>query len=143
MEKKINAGKMYLIIVGIITVGSILATYIRIIVQKNYTIESQVDCDPYVHNCFVWRCDPESIVEGEGCTGDSKIDTQYYNLVKRIATNIPRCDPDKDENCLPMLCGKSEKKCESIFCVENDPLGECSNPIEYAKNNPPEEVEQE
>lgn len=142
MAKKIPAGKMYLIIVGIIMVGSILATYTRIIIQKNYTIESQVDCDPYVHNCFVWRCDPESIVEGEKCTGDPKIDIQYYNLVKRIASNIPRCDPDKDENCLPMLCDKSEKKCESIFCVENDIRGECSDPIIFSENNPPEETEQ-
>jgi hypothetical protein len=136
MEKKINAGKLYLIIVGIILIGSILATFIRIVILKNYTIESQIGCDPYMQNCFVWRCDPAAIVEEEKCTGDPKKDIQYYALVKRIATNIPLCDPDRDEDCLPMLCGKSEKKCESIFCVENDPLGECSNPIEYTRNNP-------
>jgi hypothetical protein len=138
-----RADKTFFIIFGLLLFGSIFFTYYRIMIQKNYVVEAQVDCDPYAQKCFVWECDPASTVPGESCTGDPEEDSWYYNLAKRNAANIPLCDPEKDENCTPMVCDPSrEKDCEEVYCdavtkVEQEV--ECSDPVEYTKENPPEE----
>ena len=137
-----RANKTFFIIFGLLLFGSIFFTYYRIMIQKNYVVEAQVDCDPYTQKCFVWECDPASTVPGEACTGDPEEDVWYYNLAKRNAANIPLCDPEKDESCAPLLCEPGEKDCEEIYCNEENKLEqevECNDPVEYAKNNPPEE----
>jgi len=137
-----RADKIFFIIFGLLLFGSVFFTYYRIMLQKNYVVEAQVDCDPYTQKCFVWECDPASTIPGEACTGDPEEDSWYYNLAKRNAANIPLCDPEKDESCTPMLCESGEKDCEEIYCNEENKLEqevECNDPEEYAKNNPPEE----
>lgn len=124
----------------IISVG---ATYWRIMIQKDYIIESQVDCDPYAEACFVWECDPDSDIEGEKCTGDPESDIWYFKVAKRNAGKIPLCDPNTDEACQPMLCEPGEKDCEEIFCAEDlleaQYASGCVDPVKYAEENPVEE----
>jgi hypothetical protein len=141
-EKEVRSGKIFFLVFGLIIFTSVFATYYRIMIQKNYTIEAQVDCDPYEKACFVWQCDPESDVEGEACTGDPELDVWYYNLAKRSASKIPLCDPATDETCTPMLCEPEEKDCVEIFCNEENKLeqeAECNDPEKYTLENPPEE----
>jgi hypothetical protein len=140
-----RAEKIFFIILGLLIFGSVTVTYYRIMIQKNYIIEAQADCDPYVQKCFVWQCDPASDVDGEKCTGDAEADIWYYELVERNASKIPLCDPN-DENCKALECEDGELECQYIFCDDKTKLAqevECSDPVEYAKNNPPEEEEDE
>ncbi|MDO9231116.1 MAG: hypothetical protein Q7U36_01385 [bacterium] len=150
MDKK---NKIFFIVAFLLLFGSVGATYLRIVVFKNYIVEAQVDCDPETEKCFVWECDPESSVEGEACTGDAENDIWYYQLVRRKAYNIPLCNPDEDENlpageagCVPMECdAETEKDCETIFCNDENKLEqevECSDPVEYLLSNPIEEEEE-
>ena len=67
MDKK---NKIFFIVVFLLLFGSVGATYLRIVVFKNYIVEAQADCDPETEKCFVWECDPASAVEGEACSGD-------------------------------------------------------------------------
>lgn len=147
MDKK---NKIFFIVLFLLIFGSIGATYLRIVVFKNYIVEAQVDCDPETEKCFVWECDPASTVEGEACTGDAENDTWYYQLVKRKAYNVPLCNPDEDENlpageaeCVPMECdATTEKDCEIIFCDDENKIEqevECSDPAQYLLDNPAEE----
>jgi hypothetical protein len=136
------ADKIFFIIFGFLLFGSVFFTFYRTIIAKDYIVEAQVDCDPYEKACFVWECDPASTVEGEACTGDPEKDIWYYNLAKRNAANVPLCDPEKDESCAPLLCEPGEKDCEEIYCNQENKLeqeAECNDPLEYTKNNPPEE----
>ena len=136
MDKK---SKIFFIIFGLLIVGSVFATYYRTVIAKNYIIEAQTDCDPYTQKCFIWQCDPSSNVDGEKCIGDAEKDTWYYNLVERNASRIPFCDP-KDENCDTLKCSVNEPDCQYIFCDEKTKVAqkvECSDPVEYAKENPP------
>jgi hypothetical protein len=141
-EKETKSGKIFFIIFGLLIFGSVFATFYRTVIKKNYTVEAQTDCDPYTQKCFVWQCDPASDVEGEKCTGDAEKDIWYYKLSRRNASKIPLCDPNKDENCTPMICDTSEKDCEEIFCDDETKVAqevECRDPVEYTRDNPLEE----
>ena len=137
-----RSGKLFFIILGLLIAGSVFATYYRVVIKKNYIIESQVDCDPYTQKCFIWKCDPASDVDGEKCTGDAEKDIWYYKLARRNASKIPLCDSKTDENCKPMVCDSKEKDCAEVFCDDKNKIEqktECNDPIEYTKENPPEE----
>ncbi|NTW27127.1 MAG: hypothetical protein HGA36_02285 [Candidatus Moranbacteria bacterium] len=140
MDKK---SKILLWVIALLIVGSVGATYWRIMIKKDYIIESQIDCDPYENKCFVWECDPESSVEGEACTGDPESDIWYFQVAKRNAANISLCDPETDENCDPWTCAEDEKDCSEIFCdeanMEEQFAASCNDPAQYVIDNPIEE----
>ncbi len=140
MDKK---SKILVVVFFLLIIGSVAFTYYRIMIKKDYLISSQVDCDPYTENCFIWNCDPESTVEGEACTGDPEADVWYYKMAERNASRIPLCDPETDENCQPFLCDSGELECAETLCsAETVAEGEtCNDPVEYALNNPVEEEE--
>lgn len=140
--KNSRANKILFAVVGLAIILSVGATYWRTMVKKDYIISSQVDCDPATEKCFIWKCNTALMEGGEGaCTGNEDEDIWYYKNAQRKAYNIPLCDPEKDENCLPFQCNEGEKDCQETLCDEtNVPEGEsCNNPEEYVKNNPEEE----
>ncbi len=138
MPQTNKKSKIIIIIFGLLIVGAVALTYWRIMIKKDYIIEAQTDCDPYTQSCFIWKCDPNSNVEGEGCTGDAENDIWYYNIVKRNASRIPLCDL-KDENCQALVCGENEPECEQIFCNDENKKEqgvECNDPVKYTEENP-------
>lgn len=140
MDKK---SKIFFAIMGLLILASVGATYWRIMVKKDYLIEAQTDCDPYVDQCFIWECDPESDVEGEACTGDPETDAPwYFQVIRRNASNVPLCDPN-DEECDALVCGENEPECEYEFCTEENMEEQyavaCNDPEQYALDNPEEE----
>lgn len=139
MDKK---NKIFFLVFALLIIGSVAFTYWRIMIKKDYIVESQIDCDPYAETCFIWECDPASVVEGEACTGDPEADVWYYKIAERNAGNVPLCDPNIDESCEPWTCEPEEKDCGEILCNEENKIeqeAECSDPEEYALNNPVEE----
>jgi hypothetical protein len=102
-------------------------------------LEGQADCDPTIEKCFIWKCNPVSDVEEEKCTGDVEKDTWYYQLTKRNTSQIPPCNPDKDENCDRWTCEPGEKDCSTTFCDSQTKVEqkvECSDPVQYNIDNP-------
>jgi len=143
MDKK---SKIFFIVFFLLIIGSIVATYWRIVVKKDYIIEAQTDCDPETEECFIWECDPNSNEEGEACVEDPEENIWYYKVVQRKANKIPDYDPEKDENCEPWICEPEEKDCKEILCDEETAIeqeAECNDPEEYLRNNSPEESEGE
>src|SRR4030042_7189710 len=132
--------KILFVVLVILIIGSVAATYWRYMVKRDYIIEAQIDCDPETENCFIWQCDPMSLEEGEACTGVPDNDTWYYKIFRRNAKNIPDCDPN-DENCLAYVCDEGEADCSEELCTpENVPDGEeWNDPEQYLLENPPEE----
>ena len=141
MDKK---SKLLIAIVTLLILVSILITFWRIMIQRDYIIENQIDCDPYTEKCFIWECDPNSTVEGEACTGDPEMDIWYYAVAQRKAANIPFCNPEEDENCAPFECLEGEKDCSITFCDETtkeEQEVDCNDPVQYRLDNPEEEEE--
>ncbi|NCQ06370.1 MAG: hypothetical protein GW815_02300 [Candidatus Moranbacteria bacterium] len=136
MDKK---SKIFFIVFFLLITSSVLVTYYRFMVQHDYIIQAEADCDPYTESCFVYVCDPEA---GEECTGDPVEDTSYYKLIDRNAKNIPSCDP-ADETCTALVCPEGEADCSYTLCdpaTAND--GEvCNDPVVYTAENPLEEEE--
>jgi len=132
MDKK---SKILIWFFVVLIIGAVGVTYWRIMIKRDYIIQSQVDCDPYTEECFVHVCDPTA---GEECTGKPEEDTSYYKIIRKNASRIPMCDPNKDENCV-IQCEANEPECEYELCsADNVPEGEtCNNPEEYTQNNPP------
>jgi len=139
MDKK---SKIFFIAIAVLLIGSVSATYWRVVVKKDYLIEAQTDCDPYTDKCFVWECDLESVEDGEACTGDADEDIWYFQVIQRKASQIPLCDPN-DEECEALVCGEDEPECGYIFCtddaLEDQYANYCSDPVEYTAENPEEE----
>lgn len=137
MDKK---SKILIWVVVVLIIGSVGATYWRIFVEKDYIISNEVDCDPYSEACFIWECDPASTVEGEACTNDPEVDIWYYKIAERKAANIPLCDPNEDETCLPFQCEEDEEGCSETLCEEGnaDEIA-CVDPVQFTIDNPIEE----
>jgi len=139
-----NKNKIFFAVFFTLIAAVVIITFTKYFVAKDYYIEAQADCDPYSQKCFVWECDPESQVDGEKCTGDPEEDIWYYQNVKKIANEIPLCDPN-DENCGALSC-ISGMDCEVTYCDEAAAKEEdatCNDPVEYTEENPIEEEESE
>ncbi len=136
--------KILFAVIAVLVVGSVAATFWRIVVKRDYIVQAQIDCDPSEENCFVWECDPNSTDEWEACTGDPEEDIWYYEILNRNAKNIPDCDPN-DEDCTAYICGEDEADCSYELCTEdNVPEGEtCNDPEQYNIDNSPEEDSEE
>lgn len=136
--------KIFWWVLGLLIVGSFGATFYRYMIKKDYIVQAQVDCDPYSEACFVWNCDPGSEIEGEACTGDPEIDTWYYKIINKNASQISSCDAN-DESCDALVCAQNEPDCEFVFCnlenKEENGSEICINPEEYTLANPVEEEE--
>jgi hypothetical protein len=136
--------KVLFAVFALLIASSVAVTFWRYVVKRDYIIEAQIDCDPETENCFIWRCDPNSLEESEKCTGNPDNDIWYYKILRRNAKYIPLCDP-KDENCTAYVCGEGEKDCGYDLCTpENAKKGEeCNDPAKYLEQNPPEEESEE
>jgi len=138
--------KIFWWVMGLLMVGSFGATFYRYMIKKDYIVQAQVDCDPYSEACFVWNCDSDSEVEGEACVGNPEIDTWYYKIINKNASQILSCD-ENDENCDALVCAQNEPHCEFVFCNEENKEENgsdiCINPEEYTLANPVEEEESE
>ncbi len=102
MDKK---SKVLLSVFIVAVFISVLATYNRIYIQRNYQIIAEVDCDPEIDSCFIWE-------DEEG--------TWYYNLIEKRASNIPICNPHR-EICEDFFyCEEGEEDCFETFCDPED-----------------------
>jgi len=140
MDRK---NKIFFLVFFAAIAGVVALTSIKYFVAKDYYVQGQIDCDPKTEECFVWKCDPNSTIEGEKCTGDPEEDIWYYENVRKIANQIPVCDPN-DENCEALACAQGQD-CEVTLCNEsNVPEGEeCNDPQKYLEENPLEEESEE
>ena len=134
-----KSSKIFLAIFLMVIILSLVVSYWRIVIKRDYDIVASVDCDPYEERCFVHVCNPDPNVDGE-CAGDLAEDTWFTKNLNRKAYNIPECDP-ADESCAALQCGENEEGCFYELCGEaNVPEGDsCNDPEQYTKDNPPEE----
>lgn len=131
------AGKILMWLMAALILGSVGVTFWRIVIKKDYIIESQTDCDPTIEKCFIYTCDPQTETT---CTGNPDDDIWYYQKVRRNANKIPVCDSG-DENCQEFVCDEGEKECNVSFCTEETKSEEdvCSDPVQYNLENQEEE----
>lgn len=140
MDKKT---KIFFLVLALLITYSIVTTYCRTFIARDYIIIAEIECDPSIEKCFIYTCDPE--FNGE-CPADEAEWTSYYKLIKKKEANIPpeidSCDPNVSD-CPELSCDSGEADCQIIEC-DPENLGEgeeCSLPEEYNMDNPEEAME--
>ena len=118
---------------GLIAI-TIVVTFCKFFILKDYYIQAQADCDPAKEACFATTCDP---TQDDTCPKNPAEQTSYTKLVEKKASEIPLCDPN-DKSCDALAC-KPSMDCQVIYCDKNTVEdGEtCNDPAEYNKENPP------
>jgi hypothetical protein len=88
---------------------SILFTFGRYVVFRDYWVQLGVHCDPSRESCFVQSCD-----EGD-CLGDNEEDVWYYKIVTKKAYSLPDCNKE-EALCRSLSCQDGEKNCTETQC---------------------------
>jgi len=119
-----SKSKIFFVVLGILVFGSVIVSYVRIYVQRDYLIQTQISCDPDEDNCFVSKCNSD---EDFTCSKDPAEQTSYYKIIEKKAYNIPLCDPNKTE-CPELSCAPQEEDCQITLCTPDNADGAtCSN----------------
>lgn len=134
MDKK---SKIFFLVFFLLIVGSVVVTYWRIMVNRDYIIQAQQECDPALEACFVSVCDSEGDPECAALPEEEQV--SYYKTISKNAKNIPLCDANNNECPTELSCEPGEEECELILCDESSvPEGEeCNDPTKYLEENPP------
>jgi hypothetical protein len=98
----------------------LVASYSRFIVQEDYLVSYEGDCDPYTQHCYVY------------CEDDECSEPFYYSIIERHAAEIHTlCGPDVLECDKAYECQNDVEICSISFCVpeteECDELTEADN----------------
>jgi hypothetical protein len=118
-KKSIIANRIFYSVLIILILGSVVVTFIKIVVNKDYQIVAETSCDPYTESCYVYVCDPDTDKE---CTGSEEERTSYYKIVSKKAANIEICEATVDKlGCTEELsCIEGEGSCSYILCDPNN-----------------------
>ncbi len=107
--------KIFWITLVVLILISIILTYIRIFIKKDYMIMSEVSCDSSVESCFVHT--PEELCEeSEDFSCVENTEEVFYKIIYKKASNIEYCNPsdlEEGEECPELECveGESEEEC--------------------------------
>jgi len=115
MEQKSNLGnKIFYIILALLLVGSVGASFYKIVILKNYQIVAEVSCDPAIEKCFAYECDPTT----EECSENPEENISYYKNISKKAATIYACEQTSEKlGCNEGLsCTEGEADCSYIFC---------------------------
>lgn len=126
--------KIFYLIFFLLLAGSIIATYVRIVVNKDYLIVAETSCDPATEQCFVWECNIE--IDGE-CSDIPEENIWIYKVVSKKAYEIAKCESTEERlGCDGELsCTENEADCSYEYCNEKStPDGiRCSNESDIPK----------
>jgi len=122
--------RIFFSVLVLLIFGSVTATYVRVVVNKNYQIVAETSCDPTLESCFVYTCDP---VDDSECPVNEEERTSYYKMVSKKAANIATCEATTEKiGCdTELSCTQGEEDCSYTLCDVEDLVEEqeCSNPL--------------
>ncbi len=81
------------------------ASYVRFILNTDYLVLFEGECDPSVASCY------------QGCNDNDCNDIYYYKLIERDATELYQlCGPSVVDCDKAYTCDNSEKTCNILYC---------------------------
>lgn len=123
VNKSTTANKIFYLILTLLILGSIGATFYRIVIVKDYQIVAETSCDPQTETgCYEWICDP---AEDDTCPDAEEDRISYYKYISKKAQNIFLCEQTEEKlGCDEELaCVEGEEDCEYTYC-DPDTVGE-------------------
>ncbi len=89
----------------VLVVITIVSSYYRFVVNRDFLVTYEVACDPLTTSCF------------RGCGDETCVDTYPYALVERPAYLLTNICPNAQADCLiSSTCQPQEQSCHTIFC---------------------------
>lgn len=80
-------------------------SYVRFMVQQDYLVSYEGDCDPHTESCY------------EGCEDDACTETYYYSVIERQAAELyALCGPDISECDAAYECEPGVAICSISYC---------------------------
>lgn len=122
-KKSQLANRIFYIILALLILGSIGATFYKIVIKKDYQIVAETSCDieTEAEKCFSY-------------TDEESGEVSYYKLVSKNAADIVACEATEERlGCNEELsCVEGEELCSYTYCdPENLEEGEaCYSPEE-------------
>ncbi|MEI6528515.1 MAG: hypothetical protein WCO10_02465 [bacterium] len=110
-----RANKIFYTVFILLLIGSVVATFVRIVVLKDYQIVAETSCDPTTEKCFVYECDP---VSDTSCSANPAERISYYKMISKKAATIAACEATADKvGCGEELsCIEGENNCAYTLC---------------------------
>lgn len=104
-KKSLNANRIFYIILALLILGSIAATFVRIVVLKDYQIVAETSCDTTIEKCFSY-------------TDEESGEISYYKLISKKAASIIACEAteEKDGCNEELTCTEGEISCSYTYC---------------------------
>ncbi len=97
--------KIFYIVLTLLIVGSVSATFYRIFILKDYQIIAESSCDPVSEECYAY-------------TDEETGEVSYYKKVSKKAANIAICEATEEKlGCNEELtCLEGEESCSYMYC---------------------------
>lgn len=103
------------IVVLLLLLLLIAGAYVRFMVQHDYLVAYEVDCDPETHSCFV------------GCEDNECTETYDYKVIERHAAEIEAlCGENVLECDAAQSCQPDVPICTVTYCDSTTNPDECS-----------------
>ncbi|MEI6420316.1 MAG: hypothetical protein WCO30_01655 [bacterium] len=127
-DRKLN--RWFYIIFFALILGSVIFTFNRIVILKDYQIVAETSCEPQnEESCFV-REEEVTTTTPDGLEATTT-ETTFYKMISKKAADIYICEKteSKDGCNEELTCTEGEKDCSYEYCSdENVPEGEsCSS----------------
>lgn len=103
---KLNILFVVLIIV-ILTVSGV-HKYNKLVVNRDFMISNEIDCDPETESCFIYDCNLEEYPE--------ECEEYPYKYIYTSAAETEYCDPYASDDCEELTCLEDSEVCEIIEC---------------------------
>lgn len=114
--------KIFWVVLILMVVYAIGATYVRVFVKMDYLMMNEVSCDPTGESCFVYTAEEACEESEDQATCLEETEDWYYKYIYKKAANIPFCEynPELGEECPELVCeeGESEDECYYEYCEE-------------------------
>ena len=130
MAFKLNLQKyffFYLLLVIILITG--IFSYFRFIIQHDYIVYYEGECDPAIESCFV------------GCNDDGCNDKYYYSKVQKYAPDLLKeCGADIVDCAEANICLSTDKECSITYCDLETAGVDCVAPTPDLINDSPTDI---
>jgi hypothetical protein len=103
-RKTVIANRIFYVLLALLLIGSVVTTFIKIVVLKNYQIVAETSCDPALESCFAYE--------------DEETELYFYKLISKKASNIVACEATEEKiGCAEELsCIEDEENCSYTYC---------------------------
>jgi hypothetical protein len=103
-----NGSALIIVVFLILLTAASFWKYKVYVLERDFTIDSQVSCDVETESCFVQICE------------DDDCEIEPYKKISINAGDLPICDEYSEEDCPEPVCPADSQNCMVSFCTSEN-----------------------